>query len=126
MPKEESRSNHFANPMAPIQKQFAETGKKIGEATLQVQTEFFKVLEEMGQEVMAIAATEAELGRKLSEKLTAAQSVPAALVAFQEWMSEEISARAEVAGRFMTNGQKLMSTSTQLLSNGWSSGGSSA
>jgi hypothetical protein len=70
--------------MASTRKQFAETEKKIGEATLQVQTEFFKVLEEMGQEVMACAATEAELGRKLSEKLTAAQSVPAALVAFQE------------------------------------------
>ena len=86
----------------------------------------FKALEEMGQEVMSCATAEVEIGLKLSKKLTAAHSVPDALAAYQEWLSEELSARAENARRLMTNSQKLMDTSTRLLSNGWSSVGASA
>ncbi len=128
MPKEEISSDHVTNPTVSktAQAQFAETGKKIGEAALQAQNELFKALEEMGQEVMSCATAEVEIGLKLSKKLTAAHSVPDALAAYQEWLSEELSARAENARRLMTNSQKLMDTSTRLLSNGWSSVGASA
>jgi hypothetical protein len=53
------------------------------------------------------------------EKLTAAHSVPDAMAAYQEWLSEEIGARTEDARRLMSNGQKFMETSSRLLSNGW-------
>jgi hypothetical protein len=58
---------------------------------------------------------------KLSNRLSAARSVPDAIAAYQEWLSEEMGARAEDARRLMSNGQKFMDTSTRLLSNGWSS-----
>jgi hypothetical protein len=128
MPKEETGLDHFVNPMVSktAQAQFAETGKKIGEAALQAQNELFKALGEMGQEVMSCAAAEVEIGLKLSKKLTTAHSVPDALAAYQEWLSEEINTRAENARRLMTNTQKLMDSSTRLLSNGWSSVGAGA
>ncbi len=128
MPKEEISSDHFTNPTVSkaAQAQFAETGKKIGEATLQAQNELFKALEEMGRELMSCASAEVEISLKLSKKLSTAHSVPDALAAYQEWLNEGISARAENARRLMTNSQKFMDTSTRLLSNGWSSVGASA
>ena len=50
-------------------------------------------------------------------------SVPDAIAAYQEWVSEEMAARSEDARRLMANGQKFMDTSTRLLSNGWMSTG---
>lgn len=128
MPKEEISSDYFTNAavLKTAQVQFAETGKKIGEATLQAQNELFKALDEMGRELMSCATAEVEISLKLSKKLTTSHSVPDALAAYQEWLSEEISARAENARRLMTNSQKFMDTSTRLLSNGWSSVGASA
>ena len=53
MPKEEISSDYFTNAavLKTAQVQFAETGKKIGEATLQAQNELFKALEQMGREL---------------------------------------------------------------------------
>jgi len=98
-----------------------ETGNKIGNASFQVQGEFFNTLQEMSRDWMACATSEIELGVKLSNRLSAARSVPDAIAAYQEWLSEEMDARAEDARRLMSNGQKFMDTSIRLLSNGWSS-----
>jgi hypothetical protein len=103
-----------------VERQISETEKKISDATLQVQDEFVKACEEMSREVMSRATAEIELGLKLSQKLSAARSLPDVMSAYQEWLGEEMSARSEDARRFMTNSQKFMATSTQLLSNGWS------
>jgi hypothetical protein len=54
-------------------------------------SEFFNTLQEMSRDWMATA--EVELNLKLSKKLTAAHSVPDAVAAYQEWLSER-SARA--------------------------------
>ena len=98
-----------------------ETGNKIGNASFQVQGEFFNTLQEMSRDWMARVTAEVELGVKLSNRLTTARSVPDAIAAYQEWLSEEMDARAEDARRLMSNGQKFMDTSIRLLSNGWSS-----
>ncbi len=98
-----------------------ETGSKIGNASFQVQGEFFNTLQEMSRDWMACATAEIELGVKLSNRLSAARSVPDAIAAYQEWLSEEMGARAEEARRLMSNGQKFIDTSTRLLSTGWSS-----
>jgi hypothetical protein len=121
MPKDEFRSEHSTSIAGSksTQEQFADTGKKIGNATLQAQGEFLKSLEEMGRHWLSCATGEVEIGLKLSKKLTAAHTVPDAMAAYQEWLSEEMSARAEDAKRFMTNGQKFMDTSARLLSNNW-------
>jgi hypothetical protein len=123
MPKEENRHENFTNPVVSksMQAQFAETSKKIGDATIHAQNEFFRAIEEMSRDVVTCATAEVEHGLKLSKKLNAAHSVPDALAAYHEWLSEEISARADDARRFMTNGQKIMDTGARLFSNGWSS-----
>ena len=85
-------------------------------------SEFFNALQEMSRDWMVRANAEVELGLKLSKKLTAAHSVPDALAAYQDWLSEEMSARAEDARLLMSNGQKIIDASSRLLSNSWTSG----
>jgi hypothetical protein len=73
MPREESRSDRSTNPAG---------------------SEFFNTLEEMRREWMARATAEVELSLKLSKKLTDAHSVPDAVAAYQEWLNDEMGARA--------------------------------
>jgi hypothetical protein len=100
MPSEEIRSDRSTNP----------TG-----------SEFLNALQEMGRDWMGRATAEVELSVKLSKKLTTAHSVPDAVAAYQEWLSEEMNARAEDARLLMSNGQKFMDASSRLLSNSWTS-----
>ena len=65
-------------------------------------SEFFNALEEMSRDWMGRATAEVELGLTLSKKLTAAHSVPDAITAYQEWLSEEMNARAEDARLLMS------------------------
>src|SRR6516225_3891967 len=84
-------------------------------------SEFFNALQEVSRDWMGRATAEVELSLKLSKKLTAAHSVPDALTSYQEWLSEEINARAEDARLLMSNGQKIMDASSRLLSSNWTS-----
>ena len=102
MPREEIRSDRSAS---------------------QAGSEIFKALQEMSRDWMVRATAEVELGLKLSKKLTAAHSVPDAFAAYQEWLNEEMGARAEDARLLMSNGQKFMDTSSRFLSSGWTSAG---
>jgi len=120
MPTEKSSQDDFTKASKTVRKQIAETEKKVGDATRQVEEEFLKTIEEMNRAVMSRATAELELGLKLSQKLTAARSLPDAMAACQEWLSEEMNARSDDARRFMTNSQKFMTTSTRLFSSSWS------
>ena len=100
MPREEIRSDRSAS---------------------QAGSEFFNTLEEMSRDWMTRTTAEVELGLKLSKKLTAAHSVPDAVAAYQEWLNEEMGARAEDARLLMSNGQKFMDASSRLLSHSWTS-----
>ena len=102
MPREEIRSDRSTSP----------TG-----------SEFFNALQEMSRDWMGRATAEVELGLKLSKNLTAAHSVPDAITAYQEWLSEEMSARAEDARLLMSSGQKLIDASSRFLSSGWTNAG---
>ena len=86
-------------------------------------SEFFSALQEMRRDWMARATAEIELNLKLSKKLEAADSVPDAVTAYQEWLNEEMEARAEDARLLMSNGQKFMDTTSRFLSNGWTNAG---
>src|SRR5262249_4141003 len=108
-----------------VQKEIAETEKKIGDTTLQVQNEFIKTCEEISRAVMSRATAQIELTSKLTEKLRAARSLPDVVSAYQQWLSEQMNACSEDARQFMTNSQKFVTTSTRLFSNGWSSLGMS-
>ena len=112
-------------PQGGAQKQIGDVEKKIGDAAVEAQNQFLKTLEEMSREAMACATAEIERGLKLSKKLSAAHSVTDAVAAYQEWLSEEMTARSEDARRFMSNSQSFMSTSSRAFSNGWSGMGMS-
>jgi hypothetical protein len=102
MAKEETRSDRSTNPAG---------------------SEFFNSLHEMRRDWMARATAEVELSLKLSKKLTAAHSVPDAVAAYQEWLNDEMSARAEDARLLISNGQKFMDTTSRFLSSGWANVG---
>ena len=98
MAKEETRTDQSTNPAG---------------------LEFFDTLQEMRRDWMARATAEIELSLKLSKKLTDAHSVPDAVAAYQEWLNEEMGARAEDARLLMSSGQKFMDTTPRFLSSGW-------
>jgi hypothetical protein len=102
MAREETRSDRSTNPAG---------------------SEFFNTLEEMRREWMASATAEVELSLKLSKKLTDAHSVPDAVAASQEWLNDEMGARAEDARLLTSNGQKFMDTTSRFLSSGWTTAG---
>ena len=102
MPREETRSDRSTNPAG---------------------SELFNTLHEMRRDWMARATAEVELGLKLSKKLTDAHSVPDAVAAYQEWLNDEMSARAEDARLLMSSGQKFMDTTSRLLSSGQTDAG---
>ena len=102
MPREQTRSDRSTNPAG---------------------SEFFNIFQEIRREWMARATAEVELSLKLSKKLTDAHSVPDAVAAYQEWLNDEMGARAEDARLLMTSGQKFMDTTSRLLSSGWTNVG---
>ena len=102
MAKEETRSDRSTNPAG---------------------SEFFDALQEMRRDWMARATAEVELSLKLSKKLTDAHSVPDAVAAYQEWLNDEMGARAEDARLLMSNGQKFLDSSSRFLSSGWTNVG---
>lgn len=126
MPMEESSRNEFNKAAKTAQRQIGETEKKMSDAALAAQSQFVKALEEMSREAMSCATAEIERGLKLSKKLSAAHSIPDAVAAYQEWLSEEMNARTEDTRRFMAHGQKFMSAGTRAVSNGWSGIGTSS
>ena len=93
-----------------VQKQIAETEEKIGE----VQNEFAKTLDVMHRAAMSRATAEIELGLKLSQKLSTARSPSDALLACQEWLTEEMKARTEDTRQFMTTCQCSIIEGTRL------------
>ena len=103
-----------------VEKQIADTQKKVGDVTLQAQDEFTKTVQEMSQTIMSRARAEIELGAKLTARLSEARSFPDVVSAYQEWLNKVMVARSEDAHQFMTNWQKFMTEGTRLFSNGGS------
>src|SRR6516225_9477385 len=119
MPMEQNSRDDFNRAAKTAQKQIGDAEKKVGDAALEAQSHFIKTLEEMSREAMACATAEIERGLKLSKKLSASQSVSDAVAAYQEWLSEEMTARSEDARRFMSNTQSFMTSGSKAFSNGW-------
>jgi negative regulator of replication initiation len=120
MAMDQNSREDFNRTAKAAQKQVADAGKKIGDAAMDAQNHFIKTLEEMSREAMACASAEIERGLQLSKKLSAAQSISDAVAAYQEWLSEEMTARSEDARRFMSNSQAFMTNGSKAFSNGWS------
>ena len=76
------RSNNQTSTKASLSSApFGEMGPRNVKAALRLQMEMFEVLHDVGRDWLKRAASEAELALNLPDKLTAAQTVPAALSA---------------------------------------------
>ena len=104
--------SELTKPSKIVQKQIADAEEKIGE----VQNEFAKTLDVMSRAAISRATAEIGLGLKLSQKLSAARSPADTLSAYQEWLTEEMSARTEDTRQFMTNCQRFVAEGTRFFS----------
>jgi hypothetical protein len=96
-----------------VQKQMSETEEKIGE----IQNEFAKTIDVINRAAMSRATAEIELGLKLSQKLSTARSPADALLACQEWLTEEMRARTEDTRQYMATCQRFIAEGTRVFSN---------
>jgi hypothetical protein len=115
-PRDESaRAKRSDNPKStkasPSSALFGEMGPRNVKAALRLQMEMFEVLHDVGRDWFKRAASEAELAFNLPNKLTAAQTVPAALSAYQEWLSEWMSMVSEDGRHFIADSQKIVDRS---------------
>ena len=103
--------NQSSTKASPSIAPFAEMGPRNVKAALRLQMEMFVVLHDVGRDWLKRAASEAELAFDLPNKLTAAQTVPAVLSAYQEWLSEWMSMVSEDGRHFIANSQKIVDRS---------------
>ena len=96
-------SNQTATKASPSSALFGEMGPRNVKAALRLQMEMFDVLHDVGRDWLKRAASEAELAFNLPNKLTAAQTIPAALSAYQEWLSEWMSMVSEDGRHFIAD-----------------------
>jgi len=101
-------NNQTSTKASPSSGPFSEMGPRNVKAALRLQMEMFEVLHDVGRDWFKRAASEAELAFNLPNKLTAAQTVPAALSAYQEWLSEWMSIVSEDGRHFIADSQKIV------------------
>jgi hypothetical protein len=94
---------------------FHDIGTRNVRAALRLQTEMFEIFHDVGRDWLERAASEAELAFDLPNKLTAAQTVPEALSAYQEWLNDWMSRVGEDSRRFVADSQKIVDKSVNCL-----------
>lgn len=95
---------------------FGEMGARGMTAGLRLQTEMIELLSEMSREWFERATSEAELAMGLSNRLTAARSMPDAFSAYQEWLNEWMGMFGEDSRRLVSDGRKLMEAGARCFS----------
>jgi hypothetical protein len=88
-----------------------EMGPRSIKAALRLQMEMFEVLHDVGRDWLERAVSEAELAFNLPNKLTTAQTVPAAMSAYQDWLSEWMNMVSEDGRHFIADSQKIVDRS---------------
>jgi hypothetical protein len=110
-------------PAGATQALFGDMGPRNVKAALRLQTEMFEVLHDVGRNWLERAASDAELAFDLPNKLTSAQTVPAPLSAYQEWLSEWMSRVSEDGRSFIADSQKIVDKSVSCFAVASPSGG---
>lgn len=100
---------------------FAATAKKRIEELANAQTELFKELQEANQHWLDCIQAETNLVSEFASKLTAARSIPDAMVTCQEWGSRQFQIIADDTMHLASDAQKLMQIGARILSTGWQS-----
>jgi len=95
--------------------QIGDMGKRSIDAGLRVQTEMFDALQTIGRDWVTCATAEAELALNLPNRLAGAHSIPEAMTAYQEWLSEWLAMCNEDGRRLVADGQKFMATGIRCL-----------
>ena len=112
---ESARAKRSDNPKStkasPSGLPFGEMGPRNVKAALRLQMEMFEVLHDVGRDWLKRAASEAELAFNLPNTLTAAQTVPAALSAYQEGLNEGMGMVSEDGRHFIADSQKIVDRS---------------
>jgi hypothetical protein len=95
----------------------AEIGANSFNAGLRMQTEMFDTLQTIGHQWMERRTCEAELALNLPNRLVGARTLPDAVAAYQEWLSEWLAMCNEDSRRFVSDGQKIVATSVRCFTN---------
>lgn len=96
--------------------QIGDLGTRSVHAGLRMQTEMFDVLQTISRDWVSCATSEAELALNLPNRLAGARSIPEAMTAYQEWLSEWLTLCNEDGRRLVADGQKFMTTGVRCLS----------
>jgi Phasin protein len=103
--------------------EIASMGEKRVEDFVNAQTELLNRFHDANRHWFDRMQTEAKLASEFTSKMMGARSIPEAVTTCQEWASRHLQLMAEDGKRIVADTQKLMETSTRMLSNGWSGNG---
>jgi len=118
MAKEGSAEKSFKmDTPQPIE--LAKVAEKQFKAVAETQKDIFDTLVKMNQHWMERAAAEAKSMTDLGSKLTSTRSLPDAVEAYQQWMTERTKTFAEDSQHFMADCQKFFDGVTRSLPKGW-------
>jgi|SRR6516162_6306531 hypothetical protein len=103
--------------MQPVE--LAKEAEKQFKVVGETQKDIFEMWAKMNQHWMERAATEAKSITDFGNKLRSTRSLPEAVEAYQEWMSERAKTFAEDSQHFMVDCQKFFDGVTRSLPKGW-------
>jgi hypothetical protein len=101
---------------------FLKFGREQTEATLGMQKELLEAYEQASRAWLARVHSEIELWSDLANKLAATRSIPDALGAYQESVSQRVQMAADDGRRMAGECQQIMDKITRSLTKGWPSG----
>jgi hypothetical protein len=100
-----------------------EAGKEQTEAMLNMQKELLDAYEQASRAWLARVKSEVDLWSELARKMTTTRSVPEAMAAYQECVTQRMQMAAEDGRRLSDECQSIMNKITRSLSNGLPTGG---
>jgi len=103
---------------------FLKFGEAQTEATLALQKELADTYEQIGRAWLARVKSEADLWSDLATKMSSIRSAPDALGAYQQCVAQRMQLVVDDGRRLLEDSQKIMSTITRAMSNGWPSAAS--
>ena len=98
---------------------FPNLGKEQTESMLSMQKELLDAYDQSSRAWLARVKTEVDLWSDLAKKLSATQSVPDVVGAYQQCVAQRMQMAAEDGRRLYDDCQKITQTITRSLSNGW-------
>jgi hypothetical protein len=114
-----NRRNAMASKPTDASMRFPNLGKEQTEAMLSMQKELLDAYDQSSRAWLARVKTEVDLWSDLAKKLSATQSVPDVVGAYQQCVAQRMQMAAEDGRRLYDDCQKITQTITRSLSNGW-------